>query len=79
MIPVDLATLEEIALIRGWFLLKQYEVFTLGTVSCFSELNNHRLMQIHPPPPENELYYGIGEKGELITLNRLSFILVGLK
>lgn len=62
MIPVDLATLEEIALIRGWFLLKQYEVFTLGTVSCFSELNNHRLMQIHPPPPKMNCIMGSVKK-----------------
>ena len=51
MIPVDLATLEEIALIRGWFLLKEYEILTLGTVSCFSELNNHCFNANTPPPP----------------------------
>ena len=36
-------------------------VFTLGTVFCFSELNIYRF---NANTPQNELYFGIGEKSE---------------
>ena len=35
----------------GIYIKKQYKLFTLGTGSCFSELNIHRFNANTPPPP----------------------------
>ena len=49
--------------VGGEYLHKNmYKLFTLGTVSCFSELNIH-CFKAHTL--QNEQYYGTGAKSEL--------------
>ena len=47
--------------VLGVLYIKQFRLFVLGTVSCFSELNTHCF---NANKPQKELYYGICENSE---------------